>query len=488
MHTSPCIDQLTSALPRDVVEEIFLQYVTPFEWDGCIRGRKRRSPPGRHSPSTRLPLLLSHVSKTWRALVQNTPALWTNVCLHNPSWNPAIFQQILRYSKRSPLTACIILDGVDIEYFLDVSVKELFTQSDRIRSFRLVVGQHEGGLWDTMVPIPPMTRLEELKIKVSLPDQSITHLYPLFDSPQLHKVTWLSPHFPQPLRTIRPQMKELTITMFETYSRRAQINSMQTQLSDVFRACPNLTYLDVRKDEESFDDGPGPITPAFPLQDLRDLRAFNSGFTIRLCTAPNLRSLTFHTKDYTRRTNLLQFLSSSPQIEHLNLHLCSDQLSFDEIIAQIIPLAPSVVTLEFTFREDEAPIENINRTLEMLSRTGARAPALPKLQHLTMNATSTNVYQPNGLRFEYDEAVVLRMLESRCSPSSGREQPSLDGELAVAALSSCTMNDGEELWGASSRPHRATGKWRGAERRRLEKLREHGLVLKGNVFTPLLCQ
>ncbi|KAH7905145.1 hypothetical protein BJ138DRAFT_1130635 [Hygrophoropsis aurantiaca] len=438
--------QFTSILPYEIVEEIFLLCRTPFNWGNC------HDSPIPHPPLQNVPILLSHVSKTWREIVRTTPALWTNVCIHNPSkMHPAILGPILHRSKGRSLMPCIAVDKMNVEdsKFLDICMKELSYHSDRIRSLRLLVK-----FWSLNIPIPPLPRLEELKIETSQSGRYPEYLYPLFDSPRLRKVTWLGRRFPEPLLQMGHQIKELSVTLYIFFD--------CMRLAKILHECPNLAYLDLCLADEAYP--PGPLPPVC-LQDLRDFRSI--GLSTCLCIAPNLHSFTFHTGEYTNTANLPEFLCFSPRLEYLSLDLLSEEMSLQEIFSQIVPLTPSLVTLEFTVRV-ALPLENINITLKMLGRTGEWGSILPNLQHFAMNVTSFRLQ--TEVAFVYDAEILLHMLESRCN--SG-EQPSLGGEAPVAALGSCTMNDDIDP---------SIDRWDGSKRH-LDMVQEHGLVLKGSIFT-----
>ncbi|KAH7902773.1 hypothetical protein BJ138DRAFT_279347, partial [Hygrophoropsis aurantiaca] len=295
MNTFPRINQHASTqVPYDVVEEIFLRCLTPLEWCGDPKD------PNQHPPSTNVPILLSHVSKTWREIVHGMPALWTSVCMHNPTSRPEILQQILHYSKNRPLTVCIVMGGQDIDYSsdngcIDLCTKELFCHSDRIRSFRMLTG-YWARLWGKSVLVPPFPRLEEIKLGISLRTLYPERLAPLLNSPRLQKVTWLCEQLPEPLLQIGTQIKRLTFPDLACYS--AQ------DTTALLQACPNLTYLDVRH------KGPLRLPPDSSV-DLRDLHTFRSGeIGLHLCIAPNLRhlTLTINVQNY-GMIRLPQFLS-----------------------------------------------------------------------------------------------------------------------------------------------------------------------------------
>ncbi|KAH7903063.1 hypothetical protein BJ138DRAFT_1107998, partial [Hygrophoropsis aurantiaca] len=391
--TLPRIDQFASIFPYEIVEEIFLLCRTPLEWG-----------PGtfdtlQHPPAAHLPLLLSQVSKTWREIVHATPALWTDVCIHGQAssqLHPEMLKQILRYSKNRPLTACIIILGRGAEFieWLDICMKELFRYSDRIRSFRLLV-RFGATLWGEDVPIPHLPCLEEAMIDPS--DLSPVRLEPLFNSPRLQKLTWLSSHYPEPLLRMGAQITELRFKHGE-YS--------YAQWAAILEVCPNLSHVAV------IPIGPIPLAPSPPvcLRDLHTFRSTEAG--LYMCTAPNVRYLTLQLhlgNSYDMiHTRFRQFLSLSPRIEYLQIHL---NRIFPHHLTQIILLTPCLATLKVTF--GAAPDASaFNELFEMLSPNGASTLALPRLRHLTLDVAD------NSRHLVYDAEKLLHMLESRCNPNS----------------------------------------------------------------------
>ncbi|KAH7911771.1 hypothetical protein BJ138DRAFT_1112954 [Hygrophoropsis aurantiaca] len=458
MDTISRVNQFTSILPYELVEEIFLLCRSPFEWGD------HDCDPKPHPPVTNVPLLLSHVSKTWREIVHATPALWTNVCIHNqpPRPHPEILQQILRYSGDRCLAACIGIYGLNSNFmeWIDVRIQELFRHSDRICSFRLLI-RLQGNLWGENIPVPPFPRLEKLTVKFrSLPGHSVARLHPLFDSPRLQKVIWISDdQYPKPLLRMGAQIKELIFP-------RPLVNYVQ--LAELLQACPNLTYLNV------CPRGRYHPVPNYPIH-LQDLHTFCSNeLGVDLVIAPNLRRLTLTQAPAGhphKMMHLHQFLALAPQIEYINLDLWND----DDLIFQIAPLTPCLATLEFNFRA-VPDVSTLNKVFAMLthSHTGAPSSPLPKLQHLILDVLK---FGRDAEPLVYDAEMLLHMLGSRCGPN----QTSLDR--TVAALRSCTMNYKDYR----GDPIHDSPLSRAADAKRcLEVLGRHGLVLQGNVFTSIL--
>ncbi|KAH7904770.1 hypothetical protein BJ138DRAFT_1165971 [Hygrophoropsis aurantiaca] len=207
MNIIPRVNHFTSIFPYEIVQEIFFLCRTSPEWGRPECASKH------HPPSTNVPLLLSHVCKTWRSIVHATPALWTDVCIHGRSLHPELLKHILCYSKALPITACIAIIGYGKKYAgrLDTCMKALFCHSARIRSFRLVIKDYHS-LWGKCVPIPSFPRLEELMIRLKNCEDPSARLDFFLDSPQLQKLTWLSEYpFPEPLLQLGAQIKELSI-------------------------------------------------------------------------------------------------------------------------------------------------------------------------------------------------------------------------------------------------------------------------------------
>ncbi|KAH7903412.1 hypothetical protein BJ138DRAFT_1131381 [Hygrophoropsis aurantiaca] len=219
-------DQFTSILPYEIVGYIFRLCLPPIKKGGLESN---------HSPSPTVPLRFSHVSRTWRAIVHDTPALWTNVCIHNRSAHPdpEILAHILRHSNNWSLSVCIVIIGessVESAEWIGARMKELFCHAHRIRSFRLDV-RSQVGLWGENVPMPPFPRLEDLTILGSISERDNERLYPLFDSPQLRNVTWLSRvRFPEPLLRVGAQIKQLILPV-------CAVEYMR--VAELLQACPN---------------------------------------------------------------------------------------------------------------------------------------------------------------------------------------------------------------------------------------------------------
>ncbi|KAH7913215.1 hypothetical protein BJ138DRAFT_663237 [Hygrophoropsis aurantiaca] len=413
-------------------------------------------------------LCSSHVSKAWREIVHDTPTLWTNVCIHNSFSHPEMLQQILHYSKNCPLTACVVVGSVILgSHFnnpVDLYIKELFCHSDRIRSFRPLVA-FPATLWEENVPTPHFPRLEELRVMMHIPEASPARLYNLFNSPQLQKVTWFFDQYPEFMLRTGAQIKELTIPNIAHHP--------VEKITALLRACPNLTYLDALSKFRTFPSVPKSL---IPLRDLHTFRSTESG--LNLCIAPNLRhlTLTIISENY-EKAHLLQLFSRSPRIEYLSLAQWGDMTS-DNVFFQIVSLTLCLVTIEITFRMPDFDVSTLNKVFEMLSRVGASTPILPKLQHLTLNVL--HIVRDDEPPCVYDAEMLLRMLESR---SIHAHATTLNGTPTVTALKSFTVKH-DEYRGVQL--HEFTPSWAASASQRLEVLKEHGLVLEGNIFTPFL--
>ncbi|KAH7912561.1 hypothetical protein BJ138DRAFT_779167 [Hygrophoropsis aurantiaca] len=473
MIAFPRKNQLAPSLPCEIVQEIFILCLPPLEteWGGYTDNPKH------HPPAIGVPVRLSHVSRAWRSIAHATPLLWTDVCVHNPSpqRDAAVVKHVLQYSTNRPINVCMVVDGYKTGYidcdnemepeymeYLGTHISELFRHADRMRSFRMFF-KHWVRLWGDSVFIPPLPRLEELKISVYVGDRSIRRLFPLFNSPRLQKVSWLCPDYPEPLNRMGAQIKQLVCPDLACF------DDDDEQTTALLRACPNLIYLDAHH------DGP-PMSHSAAFVSLPALHTFRSSdIGLHACVAPNLRHLTLECCfEVYGRIRLAQFLNQSPQLEHLSLDL-SGYRTPDDLVSELAPLTPRLVALKLTLQTiPDAP--SLDQIFELFTHTAhsALTPALPELQNFTLDIRRELYFRQKLGPLVYDPEILLRMMESRCNNC---------GQDAVAVLRSYTMNYEDDKSGLIN--DAPLSRMAGAKER-LEVLEGRGLVLGGNTFAAIL--
>ncbi|KAH7923171.1 hypothetical protein BV22DRAFT_1120995 [Leucogyrophana mollusca] len=447
-------DPLMSVLPLELVEEIFSLCVAPADTD------HHRD----HRALSHIPIYLSRVSKIWRNVVCATPALWTNVCIHNPglSSDVSALQAHLRYSRDHALAVCLVLDTncPDAIECVDATMAALFDHSIRIRTLRLLAMCQF--LWNSPVPAHGFPQLQ--RVEINAVEHCAEYFRPIMlSAPRLRKVVWCTPSYPEPLLHIGSQLTELSLL-------HCCCNYLQT--AAILRECPKLTFLDVRLAEQ--------ITSVryisrVLLEELKILRA--TEFAMRTCLAPNLRRLTFIGYD-SNISSLLSFLPLSPHLEELSLDLRTQ--TEDRVIEIASCAPPSLITLEVSFYSTYS-YAMTDLTLKFLTWGGPGPSVLPNLQHLTLGASSS--WRQTEQAFHIQDDVLVAMLASRCHGASCHNtDPSHPVDILessnhmpcsaapVAPLRSFVMNGGGTLAAET--------------RQRLEPLREQGLILGGDFITP----
>ncbi|KAH7903332.1 hypothetical protein BJ138DRAFT_1131411 [Hygrophoropsis aurantiaca] len=286
---------------------------------------------------------------------------------------------------------------------------------------------------------------ERLQVIDLLINNSGDSPHPLLSSPHLQNISWkwrghLSSEY-EHIISIGHQVKELSF---------GQSYISPTNGVARLRACPNLTKLDIEHlylDRGTQNNSAPP--PVFQV--LHTLKT--SAYGMRTCIAPILRRLTFFGKE-DEMPDLVSFLSHSPRIESLTLTVYTGSCHGTILIASS---TPSLITLEINF----CPVAVTDGMLEVLTRTAERSTLFPNLRHLTFNGPP---YSTVFAVFEFNDDVLLRMLESRCDRSQV-----YDNAESAPIRHSFTMH--------------GTNKLSASLKHRLEALQAQGLVLEGS-FLP----
>ncbi|KAH7931406.1 hypothetical protein BV22DRAFT_1190668 [Leucogyrophana mollusca] len=443
-------DPIMTFLPTELAERIFILCVPSLDLP---------------QTTSRAPVLLCLVSKSWRDYVYNIPALWRTICLH-PTRNSKV-GAMNTWLTRSGRNSLVVFLKVSRFFGSEggVFVAALFAHSARIHTLRLCL--ESVSVWNCT---PTLPRLERLEIEPSPSIGCAPAISPIVNSaPRLREIVWSSRDDPQPVLANGNQLRKLSLL--------SGIDDL-SQVKTVLQACPHLTYLAIRDPSTWTRTTPSESVARIPLMDLATLEA--SPITLQLCVAPNLLSLAF-TGNHSHIPSLLSFLPGSPRLRDLKLTL---RLECEHQFMEIFNSVSSVVFLEVTIittapNHLDSIINNILKALARGMTCWEGNCVLPCLQHLIIHGHQLST--SDVVSIECD--TLVDMLERRQYRLLNRHIPHdvnlsiqslVHGIQPAARLKSFILN------GYGALNHHAL--------HRLEPLRNQGLALGGTLIPTNNCE
>ncbi|KIJ13874.1 hypothetical protein PAXINDRAFT_170026 [Paxillus involutus ATCC 200175] len=303
----PCACKKESTDPLNALPPELVGYIFKLWLLDCIYPNTKYS----HS---RLPVLLSLVSRSWRDFVYASPLLWAHIILEvSQGAVPTLYalQKRLERSQNAPL----FLDVVIGEQPDKDALRVLLAESSRFYHLTLSVLDFS---WCDDIPTQGFTQLSKLAIHTGFQiPTDVGALSAVFSSaPRLRYVKWLSTGDPGPAGVNGHQLHSLDLTVFYL---------PVTRLLEVLAACPNLRDLIITfQDREEWT--PIPPRERILLAELRSLVLDGTGHIaciLRSIQAPLLSRIDikwWHYNGHGYCSDALQsLLAYSPHLEEIAL-------------------------------------------------------------------------------------------------------------------------------------------------------------------------